>query len=379
MGLDIRALQKARSMQSKQSGGKLRSKPSQASSKSFSLSSYKWAHDNFANTDAERSAVQTIILDEFQPDVIFDTGQVIDSWVGAGGGKGGGSGVDFVDKALAALSSGITQASKNRIYNNLVKTYSAGGKDPINDPIEFLERMFAGYVLNNYTLPFFNNRYLHADTTQGWSVAGSERLFGNRIAKMLKDGLNVDFPTTPKWTLGDQSETLNFDFYLINDTIEDLQNNFSFLNSLVSGAYWIQLDYMQHSPNVYRVTVPGRFVWIYAAMGITVTQEGKLRKIENANVQYAPGLNADSDAMFPDAYKVVINLRNLTPENFNTYIYYLMAGQQSNKHANDSGYVKRLGAVEAASRGMLNGVLHGTGTKKFFSKAEEKAKQPTKH
>ena len=93
------------------------------------------------------------------------------------------------------------------------------------------------------------------------------------------------------------------------------------------------MDILQQSPNVYKITVPGRFIYIFAAMGVKITTVGKLRKVSSADMkslQSAAGIRGDPDALFPDAYKIEITIKNLAPNNFNTYMNYLINGREGN-------------------------------------------------
>ena len=355
MAIDIRADQHARSESGiirtspQKNLPKSEVKPVESSYKSFTMNRYKWAHDSINTADSERKNVQKIILEEFQPNFIYDIGKVIDSSKALG---------LLIDAAVGFGGAGLAaalQVAKVNMYNNLATQYSVGAGAALDVPITFIEKYFEGSILNSFEMPFINDRYLHADTTNNWSTAGSERYLGSKINSVLKEHMNMDFPTTPTWTLGDyKGDTLEYNFYLINDTESDLINNYTFLNALISGAYWIQMDLLQKSPNVYRVTVPGRFIWIYAAMGVDVKMQGKLRRVYNIPLPSAGGLLSDGDTLFPDAYYVTITLRNLAPENFNTYLNYPDKGSKRNINVTDKKVKSRVGVgdiVDAATNG----------------------------
>jgi hypothetical protein len=79
--------------------------------------------------------------------------------------------------------------------------------------------------------------------------------------------------------------------------------------------------------NVYNVLCPGRFNFLWAALSSEITFEGKLRK----NVTVSQKLNKfskaiDDDMLWPDAWKITITIKDLTPNNFNTYINYFVHG-----------------------------------------------------
>jgi hypothetical protein len=85
--------------------------------------------------------------------------------------------------------------------------------------------------------------------------------------------------------------------------------------------------------NVYNVLCPGRFNFLWAALSSEITFEGKLRKNKtiSKNIRMA-GTTADTiksitdDMLWPDAWKITITIKDLTPNNFNTYINYFVHG-----------------------------------------------------
>jgi hypothetical protein len=104
-----------------------------------------------------------------------------------------------------------------------------------------------------------------------------------------------------------------------------LVNNFTFLNSLVAGNFWVQLGMIQQSPNLYDVVVPGRFHKYFCAIGIEVDYVGKCRTnetaVEEINRAGGPDVNlSEKDMLFPDAYKITISVRDLSPNNFNLFL-----------------------------------------------------------
>ena len=82
-------------------------------------------------------------------------------------------------------------------------------------------------------------------------------------------------------------------------------------------------------PNVYHVLCPGRFQIYWAAMDVTVTFEGKLRKNTEAVTKIKQTANIksiDEDMLWPEAWKVDVSIKDLTPNNFNLYAEYYQHG-----------------------------------------------------
>jgi len=84
---------------------------------------------------------------------------------------------------------------------------------------------------------------------------------------------------------------------------------------------------------VYNVLCPGRFNILWASVGSQITMEGKLRKNSymagKFGAQRANGAiikSIDVDTLWPDAWKINISIKDLTPNNFNTYIEYFTNG-----------------------------------------------------
>lgn len=79
--------------------------------------------------------------------------------------------------------------------------------------------------------------------------------------------------------------------------------------------------------NVYNVLIPGRLNILWASVGATVTCEGKLRRNAYMYQTYGKTLKSiTDDVLYPDAWKISIDIKDLTPNNFNTYINYFVHG-----------------------------------------------------
>jgi len=180
-----------------------------------------------------------------------------------------------------------------------------------------------GQYLNMYEIPFFSNAYLKADTTDNWSIGGSEKAVGQELATMLQENFSVNFPMMPVWSKSNESNlSIENEFFLINNSTDNLVNNFRFLTSLTAANFWVQLGFVQQPPNVFDVVVPGRFHMYYAALGVVVDYVGKVRENPKAVEKLAlSGLREDN--LFPDGYKVTIAVRDLTPNNFNVFVEFL--------------------------------------------------------
>jgi hypothetical protein len=81
-------------------------------------------------------------------------------------------------------------------------------------------------------------------------------------------------------------------------------------------------------PNVYHVLCPGRFQIYWAAIDIEVTFEGKLKRNIDASLYFQKlGIKSiDLDMLWPEAWKVKVEIKDLTPNNFNLYAEYYQHG-----------------------------------------------------
>lgn len=324
---------------------------------------FKWAHNEYnnLNNEPERYAIQNIILEEFEPEAIFDIQKIIDAAAQGAVPKL----LNFASNVTGA-STGISlvaQGEKQAMYAQLKQeALSNDSASLLKLPIEMLERYFTGTFNNTYELPFFNDNYIAADTTSNWSTGGSERALGTELSRVMKENLTIDFPTTPIWTLGDhKGDNFTFNFYLINDSVDSLKKNFKFMHAFISGAFWLQMDIMQQPPNVYRVTVPGRFMKIFCAMGVKATNIGKLR-ICGQEFSQSIGYSAiTSTTLMPEAWKIEITITDLTPNNFNVHMNYLINGSSIVKTGETRERI--LGTGVAAKSLIKNTAIGGSGLK----------------
>ena len=315
-------------------------------SRSFFLNDYKFAEsltltDDLLNTPK----IQPIILNEFQPyemispaDILNGAGEVV---------------MDVINGVFGALAAPVIKGAGKIIQNKLVdlyakdtkQLYKEGGtrerKMFTSDPVQVVQNMFmGGRWLNTYELPYFGGQYLKSAYSNNWTLGDSSGFFGNALTgdgegKAGTKMMGIDFPSNPKFKaqMGQSRDPISLEFYLINIDNEWLKRNFQFLNAIYAGSNWLHLKYcFIRPPNVYHVICPGRFQIYWAAIDVTVTFEGKLRK----NAAVSQELNKfskaiDDDMLWPDAWKININIRDLTPNNFNLYAEYYLNGVKTDE------------------------------------------------
>lgn len=305
----------------------------------WTLDKYEWSNSSAyeqrintgSTTDNTYPDIQKIILREFQPNLMVDVGQIIDS-LGSGllslifkpGTEGGAASfteafLGVVGKSVGAFAPRVIE--KGLIYAALNNPDSITGSNAIGLISQY---MFSGPPVGYYECPFFEELFLDNKGHGNWTQSGSARL-GGSLASAAKAGANIDFPTTPTWALGDSKGfDFSFSFWLINKDVISLAKNFKFLQSLIAGTFWIQLNVQQKSPNVYQIIVPGRFRKFFTSLDVKVTAHGKLRRVLQTTNQYVadPLLNN----LMPEVWKVEINVEDLTPNNFNSHAEFINSG-----------------------------------------------------
>ena len=312
--------------------------------KTFKLDDYFWADeftDSYDDIKHLKDFVPKMILTEFQPIRSFefeDSGKTatISALAGLADKIVGGG------KVTSAMARGYIKSVLELKPSKVIEKYANGRTVLGKESMGFIKNLMQGDFLKMYELPFFSDVYMKADTSGDWSGGNASRAYGAAGMKIMQEQFQMNFPMAPIWNKTTES-TLDFsyDFYLINYfpegsgntglSTESLYKNFTFLNALIAGNFWVQLGMIQQSPNLYDVVVPGRFHKYFAAMGITVDYVGKCRRneyvVEKINSNQKP-IKLDKNMLFPDAYKLTLSIKDLTPNNFNVFLEPLMEGDK---------------------------------------------------
>ncbi len=372
--------------------------------RNFELSDYVWYNSSAqfqfgdtggSSTDGIRNLrdiqVPKIILKEYQPDFIFNWGDLIDEALGgisnlvggiesggapstsAGTGKNAAKGfrqksARLFGSATAAFKGGVGKLISSGLLTPSIKaagrvqsvkhlndvliavsnSRSEFNKSILETPVDLVRNMFNGEFLGTYELPYFGDVYLSAHSSANWSRSGLSEMLGSTLGSFLKNNLSLDVPTTPTWKNDDgggEPPEISLELILNNKDIDSLIKNYRFINSLISGAYWSQINYNQKSPNLYDVTIPGRLHHFFCTMDIDLEYLGKTRSLNSrgadrflntfGSTQGANNITIGGDYMYPDGYMVKIVLKSLMPNNFNMYLDYVING------SNESGETQR--------------------------------------
>lgn len=340
-------------------------------SRSYYMSNGDFLFSNSIDIDPDnisKPEVQPIILNEFQPNELMylnkivgqltkKLGDAVDK-LGDAFAKGNaktkaiaffGSFAGYVGELAGKGAHNILlnkySIDPGSLYETKLENFSTGTnenttlkdafgvrKNPVNQVLNLFQ---GGKWLNTYELPFFNDMYLQAKSFQYWQTGNLASSFGDSndgVAKYLKDGINIDFPMEPTFRIPDIGnsghEEITFEFYLINKNNYWLDRNFRFLQAFYAGTQWLQMEFgFIQGSNVYNVLCPGRFNLIWASVGSKVTFVGKLRHNTYMSERYSDTIKSiTKDVLWPDAWKVEIHIKDLTPNNFNMYMNYFING-----------------------------------------------------
>ena len=256
----------------------------------------------------------------------------------------------------------ISQVAGSNYLNKLSDRYSssiAESKKLLD--ISDIESLIEGPTINTYEIPFFNNMYLSSSNKDNWST-GSALDSAGSTAEMINDGFQMNILKHPQWQ-NSNSEGPGWEssFYLINKDLDALQKNFTFINAIFPGTQWVRmkaakvgsledsglnaaankaydwgtkaaedigvsLSYAK-SPNVFKVICPGRFIQLFVALDIEVEFVGSVRRMPlHEKIKGVSMVNENT--LYPDAYRVRITARDMTPTCYNVYANFLMGQEE---------------------------------------------------
>ena len=93
----------------------------------------------------------------------------------------------------------------------------------------------------------------------------------------------------------------------------------------------------------------GRFMMTWATMSVTVSTVGKLRYNTEASRELGKFSGAiDKETLWPDAWKVAVEIKELSPNNFNMYADYYLNGFNADeliRQQEESGIWEMLGEI----------------------------------
>lgn len=337
--------------------------------RSFSLKDYKWTEKyqiNGSNDLHSNDFIPKLILVERQPIKKPDWSKVVSS-------------LQAIDK-IPVLSQLIE--SQLSIGSAISQYYGAAGLNKLSDDysanvaasqklldIADLESLIEGPVVATYEIPFFSDVYLRSNNRDGWSI-GSAIDNAGQLTEILNDGFQLNILKSPQWTnTGGEGMDWEVEFHLLNSDLDALQSNFQFIHALFPGTQWIRMkasslsefvsdqsaavsekvpEFLKNSvssvgdnlskagavvdnflaftksPNVFRVECPGRFMQLFVAIDMEVTYVGNVRRMPlNTRITDVPAVN--DYTLYPDAYKIRLSARDLTPNCYNVYANYLMS------------------------------------------------------
>ena len=250
--------------------------------------------------------------------------------------KSGGSLLSNIKRTFS--TDGINDIIAELLPNESLESINSSHGKIVSIPNYFYTNLIGGYYSGQYTLPFFEqNAFLHGMGDKGWeSRSMKQRMFGglsDMLDKFSEVASAFDIAAKPKWTMdgaGPAGDEITFDMTLFNSTDATTIKNIQMLNALVSGNMWTQNIFLQLSPCLYDIEVVGRYRYYFCKADIKVDFVGKQRIPPTSLVKQLSKYddkqigNPNAYKYIPDAYKLTIKFVSLIPNNFNTYLNYLL-------------------------------------------------------
>lgn len=296
------------------------------------LNDYNWSMNTQSLTEMGLTTddFQHLTIWEFQPDPDMSYKKVVDG---------------AIDK-LSGLGAGLFGAAgKTAIQKTVIETMTKGISEvqQFSTDVSWVDNLLSGYYISQFEVPYFGNKFISADTADDWELGN---IASN--SNFLVNDLTMNVQDIPTWQYKNitNSDDLELDIYLLNENINDVIRNMKFLFSLAAGAYWIQTSVLGYrSPNLYRIFCPGRFLMLYAAMAVNIEFFGKIRRYSNQDAiklfgtdatQFLPlniMIKQQKSCNIPEAYKVSLRFKDLTPNAFNIMAAYFTNSEQSSSGA----------------------------------------------
>lgn len=327
--------------------------------RNFDLKSYKWMENyNVSGQDplVDTKSVPKLILTEIQPKKKPDWSKVLADAAALGEIQG----VKQIIQVFNTGPNAVSQLVGANYLNKLTDEYSSNmSKSKQLLDISDILALVEGDTINTYEIPFFNNMYLSSSNKDGWSVGSALDGIGS-TAEIINDGFQMNILKHPQWqNSNSEGPGWETEFYLINSDLDALQKNFSFINAIFPGTQWVRMKHLDigavaedsaqqsaanksynfgnnvaekigaslsyaRSPNLFRVICPGRFQQLFVALDITVEFVGSVRKMPLYEKIKLPKSMINENTLYPDAYKMTISARDLTPTCYNVYANFLM-------------------------------------------------------
>ncbi len=199
-----------------------------------------------------------------------------------------GKQAEAINKLTSAKSVSEASSATEKMVRSFQIDYDKYDESVFIKPIRGLKSSFNGKYIRSYQMPF-NEFFINADGKSGWTnLKNSDIDMGSGALNKIFSfaGSFVDAPLIPNWVSANNAKNYyNFvvEFKLVNNNIDNLISNFSFLSELYQGTMWMQYDTFRVPPNIYSVEIPGFTFIQYASIIINVNSLGAKRMVNNTN------------------------------------------------------------------------------------------------
>ncbi len=245
-----------------------------------------------------------------------------------------------IAEAITNTTTANLGSTVDKLGESFQVNYDEYNKDIFIEPIKDVKGVFGGKYIRTYQIPYNNDMFIDVNGKSGWdTLAASGINLGDNVLNTIFKSVAslVETPSYPTW----KSESSEKGFYafstkfnLINNNIDTLVKNFTFLSQLFQGTMWMQVDSLKIPPNIYSIEIPGQLFIQYCALSINVKSVGNKRRINNTEAMkrkfdvtgYKVFKESYEDIYFPDAWEVDLTFKSLLPTSFNTFMNYYQNG-----------------------------------------------------
>jgi len=257
-----------------------------------------------------------------------------------------GSGISILKDMINGLNDFLTNEFGLNFKDS--STFANPNTRIYSFPNKMYKNLISGYFTGYYEIPLLDNTdFLVSNGQQGWSSQSFvSRMFGDQMTSTVKDfmsnsiGSGLDIATRPKWSVeggGDGRDNISMTVTLFNDDLTAVTQNLSFIHSFVGGNMWYQDTIIQKCSSLYDLEVPGRFRYYFCTCNVKVAFKGKVRRFSHFNINSSimasftdpSKINMETFNNIPDAYEVTFEFKSLIPNNYNSYVAYLMSNREN--------------------------------------------------
>ena len=126
----------------------------------------------------------------------------------------------------------------------------------------------------------------------GWQHRNLDSALGG-IQKFMK---SVNITGRPLWRLnGMDTDNIEFEVFLFNDTFRSAAANFRFVHSIVPNNMWFQYGVFQHNPSLYDIQFDGGLRYFCCSLDVNCEAVGTLRNHPEGFIESVVGVSPSAE------------------------------------------------------------------------------------